>query len=161
MKKMIDDLINGNVLIAMAPTLLKQRDALRAALEATRDLLNLSAVRYMICDGGRGHLGEQSLYHRTMNSARSALALCAAGKEHTQGQAAEMQPIPLYHHKTDGGAEYLTDKFIICPDGSKEGVFAGANLMVRLDGDPELTIRDATIHAKLSPPVSGGHEAGQ
>ena len=46
--------------------------------------------------------------------------------------------IKLYYHKTDGGAEYLTDKFIVCPNGEKEGIFKGANYVVRLDGEPEL-----------------------
>lgn len=49
-------------------------------------------------------------------------------------------PIPLYSHKTDGGAEYLTDKFIVCPNGEKDGIFIGATIIVRLDGDPEVTI---------------------
>ena len=48
--------------------------------------------------------------------------------------------MPLYYHKTDGGAEYLTDKFVKCPNGEKEGVFEGATIMVRLDGEPEVTI---------------------
>lgn len=52
----------------------------------------------------------------------------------------------LYHHKTGGGAEYLTDKFILCPDGHKEGIFEGAKYIVRIDGDiekdAELTVRD-------------------
>ncbi len=52
--------------------------------------------------------------------------------------------IKLYHHKTDGGAEYLTDKFIFCPNGEKEGIFEGANFIVRIDGDitkdAELTV---------------------
>ena len=43
--------------------------------------------------------------------------------------------IRLYYHKTDGGAEYLTDKFIKCPDGSKEGVFQNSKYIVRIDGD--------------------------
>jgi hypothetical protein len=47
----------------------------------------------------------------------------------------------LYYHKTDGGAEYLTDKYIECPNGHKEGSFEGATIVVRLDGDPEITIR--------------------
>jgi hypothetical protein len=51
----------------------------------------------------------------------------------------------LYYHKTDGGAEYLTDKYIKCPDGSKEGIFEGAKYIVRIDGDitkdAELTVR--------------------
>lgn len=41
----------------------------------------------------------------------------------------------LYYHKTDGGAEYLTDKFILCPNGHKEGSFEGAKYIVRIDGD--------------------------
>ena len=40
----------------------------------------------------------------------------------------------LYYHKTDGGAEYLTDKFIECPNGHKEGTFTDANLVIRVDG---------------------------
>lgn len=52
----------------------------------------------------------------------------------------------LYHHKTDGGAEYLTDKFIRCPDGSKEGVFKNATIIIRIDGDikkdAEITLAD-------------------
>lgn len=58
--------------------------------------------------------------------------------KHTPG------PIKLYGHKTDGGTEYLTDKFVVCPNGKKEGIFAGATYIVRLDGDPELMIRKAT-----------------
>ena len=47
--------------------------------------------------------------------------------------------ISMYYHKTDGGAEYLTDKFIECPDGSKEGTFKDANLIIRIDaGEPEI-----------------------
>jgi hypothetical protein len=41
----------------------------------------------------------------------------------------------LYYHKTDGGAEYLTDKFIVCPDGTKGGNFKYAKFIVRIDGD--------------------------
>ena len=52
--------------------------------------------------------------------------------------------IPLYYHKTDGGAEYLTDRFVLTPDGHKEGAFEGAKFIVRIDGDiskdAELTI---------------------
>ena len=50
----------------------------------------------------------------------------------------------LYYHQTDGGAEYLMDKYIVCPDGSKEGVFEGARIIVRIDGnireDAEITL---------------------
>ena len=41
----------------------------------------------------------------------------------------------LYYHKTSGGAEYLTDNFIECENGHKEGAFEGANYVVRIDGD--------------------------
>ena len=41
----------------------------------------------------------------------------------------------LYYHKTDGGAEYLTDKYKLNPDGSKEGVFQHAGIIIRIDGD--------------------------
>ena len=41
----------------------------------------------------------------------------------------------LYYHKTDGGAEYLTDRWTRNPDGSKEGVFKNAKIIVRIDGD--------------------------
>ncbi|MGB4966325.1 MAG: hypothetical protein WBO77_04450 [Microgenomates group bacterium] len=51
----------------------------------------------------------------------------------------------LYHHKTSGGAEYLTDTFVVCPNGDKEGTIREANYIVRIDGDikkdAELTIR--------------------
>lgn len=54
--------------------------------------------------------------------------------------------VKLYYHKTDGGAEYLTDKFVECPDGSKEGVFEDATYIVRIDGDitkdAELSVRE-------------------
>jgi hypothetical protein len=52
----------------------------------------------------------------------------------------------LYYHKTDGGAEYLTDKFIKCPNGEKEGTFKNCRYIVRIDGDitkdAELTIEE-------------------
>lgn len=52
----------------------------------------------------------------------------------------------LYYHKTDGGAEYLFDTFIKCPNGHKEGVInKKTKYIVRIDGDitkdAELTIR--------------------
>ena len=47
-------------------------------------------------------------------------------------------PIKLYYHKTDGGAEYLMDKYSVCPNGSKEGIIEGADYIIRLDGEPEL-----------------------
>lgn len=44
----------------------------------------------------------------------------------------------LYYHKTDGGAEYLTDKYIKWSHNGKsgkEGVFKNARYVVRIDGD--------------------------
>jgi len=42
----------------------------------------------------------------------------------------------LYHHKTDGGAEYLTDTFIDCGNGHKEGrVNSDTKYLIRIDGD--------------------------
>lgn len=48
----------------------------------------------------------------------------------------------LFYHKTSGGAEYLTDTYVTCPDGSREGTFKGASIIVRIDGDIE---KDAEI----------------
>lgn len=53
----------------------------------------------------------------------------------------------LYQHKTSGGAEYLCDAFVVCPNGEKEGVFEGSQFIVRLDGEPELMVRDSMIAA--------------
>lgn len=41
----------------------------------------------------------------------------------------------LYYHKTDGGAEYLTDNFVLCPNGHKEGNLKDSKYIVRIDGD--------------------------
>jgi hypothetical protein len=71
----------------------------------------------------------------------------------------------LYHHKTDGGAEYLMDTFIQCDycnkcqaktpkdrkkncsvcgtEKHKEGIFKGAKYIVRIDGDIE---KDAELN---------------
>ena len=56
-----------------------------------------------------------------------------------------MKNLKLYYHKTDGGAEYLTDKYIICPSGEKEGVFENAKYIIRIDGD---VTKDAEITIK-------------
>lgn len=54
-----------------------------------------------------------------------------------------MKNIQLYHHKTDGGAEYLTDNFVETPSGEKEGVFKDSNIIIRLDGDDfVMSVRD-------------------
>ena len=60
-------------------------------------------------------------------------------------QSTPFPKLPLYHHRTNGGAEYLTDKFIACAGGHKEGIFEGANFIVRIDGD--LT-KDASLTLK-------------
>jgi len=48
----------------------------------------------------------------------------------------------LYHHKTDGGAEYLTDTFITWSHNGKRGkegtITSETKICVRLDGQPEL-----------------------
>jgi hypothetical protein len=55
----------------------------------------------------------------------------------------------LYYHKTDGGAEYLTERYVVNPDGSKEGTFEGSKYIVRLDGDvtqqATLTVHDDEV----------------
>ena len=53
--------------------------------------------------------------------------------------------IKLYYHKTDGGAEYLTDRWTLNPDGTKEGVFHNARYIVRLD-NRTLTITPKETH---------------
>ena len=46
-----------------------------------------------------------------------------------------MSKMKLYYHKTDGGAEYLTDRYVKCENGHKEGVFNDAKYIIRIDGD--------------------------
>lgn len=57
---------------------------------------------------------------------------------------AKNKTIKLYYHKTDGGAEYLTDNFILCDNGHKEGSF-DSKYIIRIDGDitkdAELTLK--------------------
>ena len=44
--------------------------------------------------------------------------------------------VNLYYHKTDGGAEYLMDTFILCDSGHKEGIINDeTKYIVRIDGD--------------------------
>ena len=64
------------------------------------------------------------------------------------GEAAHT-PIPLYFHETDGGAQYLTDKFITCPDGHKEGAFKDATFSIRLDGEPVIRCSLVAENAQL------------
>ena len=53
--------------------------------------------------------------------------------------------IKLYHHKTDGGAEYLCSKAV---EGTDEGCFFKSDYIIRLDGEPELMIRDRKVGDK-------------
>ena len=53
-------------LIAAAPELLE-------ACEAMVGWFNHPEIRFKMCDGGRGNLGEQSAYHRMMQAARHAI----------------------------------------------------------------------------------------
>ena len=43
----------------------------------------------------------------------------------------------LYYHQTDGGAEYLTDVH----NESGEGIFDGASILIRVDGNELEIIR--------------------
>lgn len=53
----------------------------------------------------------------------------------------------LYYHKTSGGAEYLTDTFILCDNGHKEWHIDidETKIIVRIDWDitkdAEITLR--------------------
>lgn len=54
--------------------------------------------------------------------------------------------IKLYFHQTDGGAMYLFDTFIECPNGEKEGALNNkTKYTIRLDGkipeDVELIVK--------------------
>lgn len=42
---------------------------------------------------------------------------------------------PLYYHQTDGGAEYLSDTFIECENGHREGYTTlDSTVVIRIDG---------------------------
>lgn len=57
-------------------------------------------------------------------------------REVPQGATHESKIIPLYYHKTDGGAEYLIDTFFQCDNGHREGAIATTTkYIVRIDGD--------------------------
>lgn len=57
------------------------------------------------------------------------------------------KPIKLYQHTTDGGAIYLFDTYTKWKHDGKSGKEGTINdktkYMVRLDGQPELTIKTA------------------
>lgn len=50
------------------------------ACKEMQSLLENSDVRFKICDGGRGNLGEQSRYHRVMGLAAKAIRKTKEGK---------------------------------------------------------------------------------
>ncbi len=55
----------------------------------------------------------------------------------------------LYHHKTSGGAEYLFDTFIECPNGHREGAITDeTKYVVRIDGD---ITKDAELTGEVNP----------
>lgn len=51
---------------------------------------------------------------------------------------------PLYYHKTDGGAEYLMDAHI-----GDEGVFEGATVLLRIDGNELEAMRFGTLETAI------------
>lgn len=52
----------------------------------------------------------------------------------------------LYYHKTDGGAEYLYDTYVVCPNGHREGAIKDkTKYVVRIDGNIE---KDAEMFIK-------------
>ena len=62
----------------------------------------------------------------------------------------------LYYHQTDGGAEYLTDAFILCPNGHKEGTIEGATISVRIDGDIRKDAQYRVYPTTFPTPTEGG-----
>ncbi len=67
--------------------------------------------------------------------------------------------IPLYYHKTDGGAAYLTDTYVQHEKGCKEGLFSeSATVIIRIDGDELVLVRiptektdnESSLHGALS-----------
>jgi hypothetical protein len=55
-----------------------------AALAACMDLLELSDVRFKICDGGRGNLGEASRYHAAIKQGRPIVRAFNGRKVYTE-----------------------------------------------------------------------------
>lgn len=63
-----------------------------------------------------------------------------------------MKPIKLYYHKTDGGAEYLFDTFIKCPNGHKEGTINDkTKYVVRIDGNIEKDAELTVVNREVKP----------
>ena len=76
-------------------------------------------------------------------------AQSVADVEEQKGRLPMSHTMKLYHHKTDGGAEYLMDTFIPWKHNGKRGkegtITDKTRYIVRIDGDitkdAELTIR--------------------
>ena len=60
----------------------------------------------------------------------------------------------LYHHKTDGGAEYLCSE---CVPGTNEGNLSESKYLVRIDGN---TRQDAELFVRESKPTATIKEMG-
>ena len=84
----------------------------------------------MACGATLRHGKELAVHYCSDCEHRMRQAAIDAALDDAPAQAGGHTPILLYHHKTDGGAEYLTDKFVECPNGHKEGVFEGASYIV-------------------------------
>ena len=59
----------------------------------------------------------------------------------------------LYYHKTSGGAEYLTDTFIECENGHREGhTNFDTKYVVRIDGDikKDVELYDRAVEEKFT-----------
>jgi hypothetical protein len=75
-----------------------------------------------------------------------------------------MVKLKLYHHKTDGGAEYLTDTFIPWKHDGKSGreghVTEKTKILIRLDGQPEvIRISSEDERAELLAALKGAQSA--
>ena len=82
--KAVDEAKANAALISASPELL-------AALESCMELLTDFKVRFKICDGGRGNLGEQAKYMRATDDARQAIAK-ATGQTHLVRAAKTLSP---------------------------------------------------------------------
>lgn len=51
----------------------------------------------------------------------------------------------MYYHETDGGARYLTDQYILCENGHREGNIQASKIIIRIDGNIE---KDAELFIK-------------
>ena len=61
----------------------------------------------------------------------------------------------LYYHKTDGGAEYYSTKFITTPNGQKEGI---PPFILRTDGNEIEILLDAITEQGLKLRIKAGKD---